>query len=169
MAGEEGALAADPPVALRLRGLGRHGDLVELADRPHAVVVGDGEIRRDQRAHHGQPAAGLGRHRGRGLPRLRRIARGQPFAGALQFIEIPIGARLRRELAVGARGFRVPAFLHQTLGERLPRDRGLGRVDEAARAYAQREREDCAQRRPWTSRDRCHTLHPFPFAKWRRL
>jgi hypothetical protein len=95
MSGQECALAAYPPEHLRLVGLGRHGDFIELADRARAVVFGVRQFRRNQRPQNRQLGARIRGNRGERLARLRLIAGRDPLVGALQ-LEIVVVRRRRR-------------------------------------------------------------------------
>ncbi len=159
--GEKGAASADPKIILRLIGRRRYRDLIQLANGAGAVVLRVGDFRRDQRTRGGNPRARLGRHRSERLFGGCDIAGSQPLFGAQQLVIIMVGRLQGREFRVGLRRLRMLAVASQMQRALLLVLRGLHRLQQAARGQYRRYRERRVQRQPWTSRDRCHTLHSW--------
>ncbi len=159
--GEKGTASADPIIVLGQIGRRRHRDLVQLANGTGAVVLRVGDFRRDQRTRGRQPAARLSRYGRERFFGGCDIAGSQPLFGAQQLVIIMVGRLQSREFRVGLRRLGMLAVTSQMLRALLFVLRGLHGLQQAARSQYQRYRERRVQRQPWTSRDRCHTLHSW--------
>ena len=161
-AGQERAPAAQPPVVLRLVGLGRRRNLLEFPQRERAVILGHREFGGDQRAQDRQVLRRIGTDQAKRAPRLGDVARGDPLVGALQLVIVVIGRRSIGKFLVRARGIRVLVLVREAQRRRLiVCGRRRRRLHQAA-GHRQTEddgRDACHE--PWTPTDRCHTLHTY--------
>ena len=167
--GQERALTADVPVILGEIRRRRHGDGIELLVGAGAVVFCEGDFGGDQRPRGGQFGARVRRNRRQRLPGLSHVTCGNPLLRAQQFIAVVIRRRCGGELRVGPGGIDVFALAGEFRCVGLPVGGGFEGLDQGAGGGQQREDYHRAERQPWTSRDRCHTLRSLNFAYRRGL
>ena len=155
--GQECAFAANPPIVLREFGRRRHRNGIKLANGLRAVVPCHGDFGGHQRARIGKLGARRRRCRSEGLLGGGKVTGRNPLLGAQQLVVIAVRRVLRRQVRIDARGVGMLAGVRQLLRAFLLPGGRLG-LDQAARRHNKRKSQRHAERGPWTSEDRCHTL-----------